>query len=72
MGRKSKYVHLLRAMKPGDVVYLPATAPRFDRQLQGTAFIHRGRIEVCNMVAVMQHPPQAHHIVRVTMLKPFK
>lgn len=71
-GRPSKYVHLLRAMRAGDVLYLVATAPRFDRHISGTVFKLGGKCETANFVAVLNDAATAHHILKITMLQPLK
>lgn len=62
----SKYMHILQAMKVGDVVYLPATSPRFDRQISAIGSRKDFRLSVENMVAVKQIPPSATHILKIT------
>jgi hypothetical protein len=71
-GRPSKYLHLLKAMRAGDVLYLPATAPRFDRQISGAVYLHDGSASTKNFIAVLGDAAKAHRIVRITMHKPMR
>ena len=71
-GRKEKYGHLLRAMRAGDVLYLPATAKRFDRQISGTLYRLGARASTVNVVAVRVDRVSAEHLVKITMLEPVK
>lgn len=69
-GRKSKYLHLLRAMRVGDTVYLPATAKRFDRQISGAIYRYGGKASTVNVVGVRVDRATAQHLVGVTITRP--
>ena len=68
-GRKEKYRHLLRAMRPGDVIYLASTAPRMDRHITGAVYRGKGVAHTANFIAVLLDPSKAHRVVRVEMIK---
>jgi hypothetical protein len=66
-GRKSKYVHLLRAMRAGDVIYLSGPS---DTSIVATVYRDAGRCETARFVAVNPDPAMAHAVIRVTMITP--
>lgn len=71
-GRPSTYVHLLRAMRPGDVLYLTGRHPRLDRAVVASVGRAGGKVETACFVAVNSIPELAHTVVRVTCIKPLK
>ena len=72
MGRQTKYLHLLRAMRAGDSIYLDATVPRFDRQLASAVYLYGGASSMTTLVAVHLDRVTACHVVKITMLQPLK
>lgn len=71
-GRPTKYLHLLRAMRAGDSIYLEATASRFDRQLASAVFRYGGKCSCTNLIAVRLDRVTALHVVQITILQPLK
>lgn len=71
-GQGSKYIHLLRVMKPGDVLYLPEHTGRLDKAIYAAVHRRRGKAETACFVATTLDPDFAHRIVRVTMIEPLK
>jgi hypothetical protein len=71
-GRKSKYVHLLRAMRKGDILYLPETIPRLDKSIVVAVSRDGGICQTACFVALNLAPETAHRVVRVTMLRPMQ
>ena len=73
-GRKPKYIHLLRAMRAGDVLYLAEDrmTGRLDMAIASSVRRARGKIETTCFVAVNVEPTNAHRVVRVTCLKPLR
>lgn len=71
--RPSRYVHLLRAMRAGDVLYLPEHQKRLDRAIVACVDRAGGDIETAVFAAVNSMlPEQTHRVVRVTCLKPLR
>lgn len=66
---KSRYIHLLRAMERGDVLYLPERTRRLDRQIVAAVGREAGKCQTANFVAIQTDPETAHRVVRVTMLE---
>lgn len=71
-GRKSRYVHLLRAMRKGDVLYIPEHMPRLDKSITAVVFRCGGKCLTACFTAVTPDPSTAHRVVRITMLKPLR
>ena len=69
MSRKSRYIHTLRAMRKGDVVYLPDKPARLDKAVTATVWRGGGKCLTACFVAVNLDPATAHRVVRVTMLR---
>lgn len=69
-GAPSKYIHLLRAMRPGDVIYLPESLPRLDRALAASIYREGGKAETACLLASNLDPACSHRIVRITMIAP--
>jgi hypothetical protein len=72
MGVHSKYIHLIRAMRKGDVLYLPETIQRLDRQIVASIGREGGRAQTACFVATNLEPLMAHRIVRIKMIEPMK
>lgn len=71
-GSGSIYVHLLRAMRAGDVLYLFEHTNRLDRQITSVVGRNGGECQTAGFVATNLDPAFAHRVVRVTMIKPMK
>lgn len=71
-GRKPKYVHILRAMRPGDVLYLVDQTTHLDHHICRAIGRNGGSASTHNFIAVGQDPASAHRVVRVTMHKALK
>ncbi len=71
-GAESKYVHLLRAMRAGDVLYLYEHTPRMDKAILASAYRNGGKCQTACFVATNLDPDFAHRVIRVTMTKPFE
>ncbi len=72
MHGNTKYIHLLRAMRAGDVLYLPEHTERLDRALAASIYREGGKAETACFVATNLDPTSAHRVLRVTMVKPMK
>ena len=72
MAGKPNLTHLLRAMKPGDVIYLPETGGRLDRQITSVVYRNGGKAETAYFLATNLNPSTAHRIVRVKMIRPLE
>lgn len=64
-GRPTKYIHLIRAMRPGDIVYLIAHTPRFDRQVSASCYREGIKVTTTNVVAVNTDRVTACHLLRI-------
>lgn len=71
-GRKPLYIHLLRAMRPGDVIYLPEHEPLLDVAIVASVARECGKVETARFVATNLDPARAHRVVRITCLEPLK
>jgi hypothetical protein len=70
MSTQLKYVHLLRAMRAGDVLYLTEHIPRLDKSIVIAVARAGGQCETACFVATNLDPATAHRVVRVTMITP--
>ncbi len=71
-GRRPIYLHVLRAMRPGDILYLASKHENFDRAIVASVTRACGKVETARFVAVNSIPETAHRVVRVTCLEPLK
>ena len=71
-GRKPLYIHLLRAMRAGDVLYLPENSERLDRAIVSSVSRDGGKVETACFVATNLDPIYAHRVVRITCLESLK
>ena len=69
--KPAKYLHILQAMRKGDVVYFAETKAktRMDRALRCTALQHNMNIRTANFVAVNSDPATAHRVLRVRKIR---
>lgn len=70
MAMPSKYIHLIRAMHPGDVIYLIATGTHFDRTITSSCYRARIKVRTKNVVAVETDRVTACHLLRIERLSP--
>lgn len=64
-GKPNRYIHLIRAMLPGDIIYLIAHTPRFDRQVSGSCWREGIKVSTTNVVAVNIDRVTACHLLRI-------
>lgn len=69
-GRKPLYIHLLRAMRAGDVIYLPEHMWRLDVSIVASVARECGKVETACFVATNLDPARAHRVVCVTCIEP--
>ena len=65
--QNSKYIHILRAMREGDTVYLPLLHPRMPELLRIAAKKCGGNCATDLFLATAGTPVSARYVVRVTM-----
>ncbi len=68
----SKYVHILRALREGDTVYLPWLHLRMPELLRVAAANEGGNCATDLFLATAGKPETARYVVRVTCNKPMK
>ena len=71
-GRPSKYVHMLRGMRKGDVLYIPEHHRRLDREIASTVWRGGGKVLTACFVATNLDPATAHRVIRITMRSPMR
>lgn len=74
-GPKSKYRHLIHAMRPGDVLYLSsAEQHRLDKQIHAIGAVDGGKFKTTNFLAVgVSNGTEAdtvHRVVRIECVVP--
>lgn len=69
---KRPYLHLLRAMRPGDAIYLAETSPHLPRQVHAVVGRNEGEVSTKYFLATNLSPDTAHRVVRVTMVRALK
>lgn len=70
--RRPNLTHLLRAMKAGDVIYLPESKTVLDRQIVSVVTRNEGKASTAIFVAVNADPASAHRVIRVEMITPLR
>lgn len=68
----SKYVHILRALRPGDVIYLPELHSRTGELIRVAAREFGGDCRTQRYMATAMTPETAHIIIQVTMTRAMK
>jgi hypothetical protein len=69
---RRQYIHLVRAMRAGDALYLPDRKGDLDRQLVSAVGRSGGRVSTSKFVAIATGPETAHWVLKVTMHEPLK
>lgn len=69
---KKPYTHLLRAMRKGDVLYLPDPGKKLDRAVTSSFCRGGGKVETSRFIATNMTPILAHGVVRITCIEPLK
>lgn len=72
MAREPNLTHHLRAMRAGDVIYLPENGTPLNRQITSVVSRGGGRVETTVFLATTLDPSTAHRIVRITMIRPLR
>ena len=69
---RRQYIHLVRAMQPGDALYLPDRNGDLNRQIVSAVGRSGGRVSTAKYVAIGTGPQSAHWVLKITMLEPLR